>query len=75
VLAGHDHDYQRSVPDDGITYVVSGGGAKLRPTGADEFTIVSASELHFLDITINAASIDVVAIGITGVLDTFTLTR
>ncbi len=75
VLAGHEHDYQRSVPDDGITYVVSGGGAKLRPTGTDEFTIVSASELHFLDITINAASIDVVAIGITGVLDTFTLTR
>ena len=75
VLAGHDHDYQRSVPDDGITYVVSGGGAKLRPTGTDEFTIVSASELHFLDITVNATSIDVVAIGITGMLDAFTLTR
>ena len=50
VLAGHDHDYQRSRPQDGVTYVVSGGGAKLRPTGHEEFTAVSASVLHYLDL-------------------------
>ena len=50
VLAGHDHDYQRSEPQDGVTYVVSGGGAKLRPTGHADFTAVSDSRLHFLDL-------------------------
>jgi len=50
VLAGHDHDYQRSEPQDGVTYVVSGAGAKLDPTGAQDFTAVSASTLHFLDL-------------------------
>ena len=52
VLAGHDHDYQRSLPLDGVTYVVSGGGAKLRPTGAEDFTAVSASVLHYLDLLV-----------------------
>lgn len=50
VLAGHDHDYQRSEPQDGVTYVVSGAGAKLDPTGSQDFTAVSASTLHFLDL-------------------------
>ncbi len=52
VLAGHDHDYQRSLPLDGVTYIVSGGGAKLRPTGAEDFTAVSASVLHYLDLLV-----------------------
>jgi len=50
VLAGHDHDYQRSEPQDGVTYVVSGAGAKLDPTGSQDFTAVSDSTLHFLDL-------------------------
>ena len=33
VLAGHDHDYQRTMPINGVTYVVSGGGSRARPTG------------------------------------------
>ena len=28
VMAGHDHHYERTLPVDGITYVVSGGGCK-----------------------------------------------
>ena len=36
VLAGHDHDYQRSNVIDGITYIVSGGGAKLRESRSGE---------------------------------------
>jgi 3',5'-cyclic AMP phosphodiesterase CpdA len=52
VLAGHDHDYQRSHPIQGVTYVVSGGGAKLRPAGTAEFTAVSVSTRHFLDIAV-----------------------
>jgi hypothetical protein len=52
VLAGHDHDYQRSLPLAGVTYVVSGGGAKLRPTGRKDFTAVSASVLHYLELLV-----------------------
>lgn len=51
VLAGHDHDYQRSTPVDAVTYVVSGGAATLRPTGRADFTAVSASVRHFLDLS------------------------
>ena len=52
VLAGHDHDYQRSTPQHGVTYVVSGAGAKLRRTGQEDFTAVSASVLHYLDLLV-----------------------
>lgn len=52
VLSGHDHDYQRSKPIDGVTYVVSGAGSKTRPTGEASFTAVSWSAYHFLDVTI-----------------------
>lgn len=51
VLAGHDHDYQRSTPIDGVTYIVSGGAATLRPTGRANFTAISASTRHFLDLS------------------------
>jgi len=52
VLAGHDHDYQRSVPVNGVTYIVSGGGSDLRAAGRADFTDVSLSLNHFLDIEV-----------------------
>ena len=52
VLSGHDHDYQRSKPINGITYVVSGGGGKIRPTSADEFTAISWSVHHFVELKV-----------------------
>lgn len=52
VLAGHDHDYQRSEPINGTTYVVSGAGAKSRPTDRAWFTAVSWSTQHFVDIQV-----------------------
>lgn len=76
VLAGHDHDYQRSTPQDGVTYVVSGGGAKLRPTGAEDFTAVSMSVLHYLDLLVYDDRIVATAIDQSGdVVDTFTIQR
>ncbi len=76
VLAGHDHDYQRSTPQDGVTYVVSGGGAKLRPTGREPFTAVSASTLHYLDLLVYDDRLIGRAIDQSGhLVDTFTLTR
>jgi hypothetical protein len=52
VLSGHDHDYQRSKVINGVTYVVSGAGAGTRRTGEADFTEVSWSWHHFLDIGI-----------------------
>ncbi len=50
VLSGHDHDYQRSVPLDGVTYVVTGAGSGTRRTGTDWFTAVSFSWRSFVDL-------------------------
>ncbi len=52
VLSGHDHDYQRSKIVNGITYMVSGGGGKIRPTSSDHFTEVSWSVHHFVELKI-----------------------
>ena len=52
VLSGHDHDYQRSTTINGVTYVVSGAGSGSRRTGEDDFTAMSFSWLHFLDIAV-----------------------
>jgi hypothetical protein len=50
VLSGHDHDYQRSRPIEGITYVVSGAASGTRRTGEETFTAVSWSWLHFVEL-------------------------
>lgn len=76
VLAGHDHDYQRSTPQQGVVYVVSGAAAKLRPTGREPFTAVSTSTRHFVELVARDDRLVVRAIDQHGaVLDTVTLTR
>lgn len=52
VLSGHDHDFQRSTPVDGVVYVVSGAGSGSRRTGEEWFTAVSWAEMHFLDLAV-----------------------
>jgi 3',5'-cyclic AMP phosphodiesterase CpdA len=76
VLAGHDHDYQRSTPQQGVTYVVSGGGARLRDAGAEDFTEVSDSTLHYVDLLAYHDRLIGRAIDQSGTLvDLFTITR
>lgn len=50
--AGHDHDHQRSLPQDGVTDVVAGAGATLRDTGSEPFTAVSTSTRSFVDLLV-----------------------
>lgn len=74
VLAGHDHDYQRSQPVDGVTYIVSGAAAKLRPANRAEFTEVAWSTHHFLDLIVWPDRLEVRAIDQAGqVIDSVTL--
>ncbi len=76
VLAGHDHHYERTVPLDGVTYVVSGAGSKLRSTGTSGFTVVAESRLQFMIAEATADSIHLWAIGVDGeVIDEFSLER
>jgi 3',5'-cyclic AMP phosphodiesterase CpdA len=76
VVAGHDHDYQRSKAINGVTYVVSGAAANLRPTGSQDFTAVSASIRHFLDLAASRTELIVRAIDQDGgLLDSLTLRR
>jgi hypothetical protein len=77
VLSGHEHDYQRSVPLGGTTYVVSGGGADhLRITSRDWFTAASWSVHHFLDVRVHDDRMVVEAVDHDGaVVDRTTLRR
>lgn len=46
-LSGHDHNYERTHPVRGTTYLVCGAGAKTRPVGHSSWTAFSASKLSF----------------------------
>jgi 3',5'-cyclic AMP phosphodiesterase CpdA len=63
VLSGHDHDYQRSIPIGGVTYIVSGAAANTRRTGDEDFTATSFSWHHFLDIAITGDHLVLRAVG------------
>lgn len=62
VLAVHEHDYQRSKPLAGVTYVISGAATHLRPTGRARFTAASHATHHFLDLRISAERLELVAV-------------
>lgn len=53
VLAGHDHHYERTHSQHGITYVVSGGGCKTTSVRHSPFTATAASILQFLIVDID----------------------
>ncbi len=66
VFAGHDHDYQRSIPQEGIVHIVTGGAAKLRDSGSSHITEYSKSELHFVFVEAVQLNMDVRAINVDG---------
>ena len=63
VLAGHEHDYQRSKPIRGTVYVVSGAATHLRATGKRRFTAAAHSQHHFLDLWVIEGQVVIQPIG------------
>jgi hypothetical protein len=74
VLAGHDHDYQRTTPQGGVTYVVTGGAATHRPTGRADITVTAASTYHFVELVAYPDRLEVRAVAQDGrIIDAFAL--
>jgi hypothetical protein len=85
VLNGHDHNYERTLPqrestnpsDQAVTYIVTGGGgAPLYPSGKQSFTAFSRSVHHYVRVTISSSAITLQAVDVNGtVFDAVTLSR
>ncbi|NDG75822.1 MAG: metallophosphoesterase [Synechococcaceae bacterium WB8_1B_136] len=61
-INGHEHNYERSKPIDGIVYlVVGGGGASLRPVIATAQTARAASVFSFAEIEAGPRQLSVAA--------------
>ena len=67
VLAGHEHNYERIRPIDGVTHVITGGGGRgTRPVGKASFTAFSMRVAHFVHIEANANTLTLHAIDASG---------
>ena len=67
VLTGHDHDYERMKPQNGVAYVVTGGGGRgTRPVGASSFTAFSEQVIHFVVVEVGLEQLVLHAIDATG---------
>ena len=77
VLNGHDHDYERTKPIDGVTYVVSGGGGRgTRDVGQSAFTAFSEAVCHFVYVTVVGGQLTLHAIdGVGQEFDSLALSR
>lgn len=77
VFSGHDHDYERTIPINGVIYIVTGGGgAPLYPVGHSSWTAYSESAHHFVLISVNGDTLNLQAIRSNNtVMDTLTLFR
>jgi hypothetical protein len=68
VLAGHDHNYERMTPQDGVAYVVTGGGGRgTRPVSSSSFTAFAAEVIHFVYMEVSESELVMHAIDGTGV--------
>jgi Icc-related predicted phosphoesterase len=67
VIAGHDHNYERTVEIDGTTYVVSGSaGAPIRPVKPQPFTAHARTEPHYVLIDVDREQMGLRAINLRG---------
>jgi hypothetical protein len=74
VFTGHDHHYERTLPQEGVVWVVSGAGSKLTRVDGAEFTAHAESTLQFMLVEIEGDMMDARSITTDGsVIDRFTL--
>jgi predicted phosphodiesterase len=73
VLTGHDHNYERTEPIEGTTYVVTGSsGAPIRPLRPSWFTAQARTEPHYVLVDVEAERLILRAVNLAG--DTFDTT-
>lgn len=67
VLSGHDHHYERHLPVNGVTYVVTGGGGySTRPVGESETTAFAEDVTHLVYLSVEGDRMRLHAIDATG---------
>lgn len=67
VFEGHDHHYERTKPQNGITYIVTGGGgAGTYPVQPSDFSAVAQEVVQILYVTVENNVLSVHAIDGTG---------
>ena len=65
-LNGHDHNYERTKPIEGTTYLTCGSGAKTRPVWNSDWTARSAARLSFATIDVYPEYLEIQGIGKNG---------
>ncbi len=75
VVTGHDHIYERTIPIEGTTYVVSGSaGAPTRNVDPKWFTAHARTEPHYVLVDVEPQSLTIRAVNLAGtVFDTAVL--
>jgi acid phosphatase type 7 len=76
-LAGHDHNYERTKPINGIPYVISGGaGAPLYSSGMDANTHLSESVQNFILMRVRRGMLQIDAYRLDGTkIDSFSVVK
>lgn len=75
-FTGHDHHYERTTPQDGVVWIVSGAGCKLSRVGRSDFTAHAESTLQFMLVDIDGETMDLRSITTDGtVIDQVILER
>lgn len=77
VLAGHDHNYERFRPKNGIVYIVTGGGGRgTRPVGKSADTAYSEEVIHLVHMRVTESALTGWAVDATGkVFDSFRIEK
>ena len=77
VLTGHDHFYERTTPQQGIVYIITGAGAKVSDIGEDaDFTAFAREGLQFMIIEVDGNTLRGEALDEDNVVfDSFTITK
>jgi acid phosphatase type 7 len=67
VLSGHDHHYERTHPQHGVTHVLTGGGGGgTRAAGSSRFTAFAEDVIHFVYVEVYPDELVLHAIDATG---------